>query len=83
MRKYQNGLKLLFIIILDIWHFLVYFNIYRCIQNILVDLLDVNKNILKYSHSSNDILYDILNAIGGQERQKIEQSRESNTSNTY
>ena len=53
------------------------------IQNILVDLLDVNKNILKYSHSSNDILYDILNAIGGQERQKIEQSRESNTSNTY
>jgi len=56
------------------------------IQNILVDLLNVSKNILEYSRSNNDVLYDILNAISGQERQKIEQSRESNQSregNTY
>jgi hypothetical protein len=49
------------------------------VPNILLDILNVNRSILKFTHSNNDVLYDILDAIRGNERSKIEERRERST----
>ena len=47
------------------------------IPNILNNILNVDRNILRFTRANNDVLFDILDAIRGDQRQKIEERRES------
>jgi hypothetical protein len=47
------------------------------VPNILNNILNVDRSILRFTRANNDVLFDILDAIRGDQRQKIEERRES------